>query len=109
MEAEAAKRAIWHNASTRPASVEYAPARAYGDAINRLGDNAEARKLLQDVQGAGIAVRDGEGAFSSSGVGGGSAYPMIQATGLKHVTDRRVAASISNARRGDLSCPVPAK
>lgn len=83
---------------------------AYGEIMKRLSDNADARKLLQDAQRAWIAFRDGECAFSSSGVGGGSAYPMIHAICLKDVTDTRLAqlGVYLKCAEGDMSCPVPA-
>ncbi|WP_432286403.1 lysozyme inhibitor LprI family protein [Aminobacter sp. BA135] len=82
---------------------------AYGDIMKRLSDNAGARKLLQDSQRAWIAFRDAECKFASSGVEGGSAYPMIHSGCLQSLTDARVAqlGSYLKCEEGDLSCPVP--
>lgn len=82
----------------------------YGQIMKRLSDNADARKLLQGSQRAWIAFRDAECKFSSSGVEGGSIYPMVYAGCLQGLTDARVEqlGSYLKCDEGDTSCPVPA-
>ncbi|WP_406872792.1 lysozyme inhibitor LprI family protein [Aminobacter sp. P9b] len=84
---------------------------AYGDIMKRLSESADARKLLQDSQRSWIAFRDAECKFASSGVEGGSIYPMIQAGCLQDLTDARVTqlGAYLKCEEGDLSCPVPAQ
>ncbi|GAA2857718.1 uncharacterized protein YecT (DUF1311 family) [Aminobacter niigataensis] len=84
---------------------------AYGDIMKRLSESAHARKLLQDSQRSWIAFRDAECKFASSGVEGGSIYPMMQAGCLQGLTDARVAqlGAYLKCEEGDLSCPVPAQ
>lgn len=84
---------------------------AYGDIMKRLSESADARKLLQDSQRSWIAFRDAECKFASSGVEGGSIYPMMQAGCLQGLTDARVAqlGAYLKCEEGDLSCPVPAQ
>ncbi|GAA4121844.1 lysozyme inhibitor LprI family protein [Aminobacter aganoensis] len=84
---------------------------AYGDVMKRLSDNADARKLLLDSQRGWIAFRDAECKFASSGVEGGSIYPMIHAGCLQGLTDARVAqlGAYLKCEEGDLSCPVPGR
>jgi len=81
----------------------------YGAIMTRLSGDEGARKLLQESQRAWIAFRDAECKFSSSGVDGGSIYPMIYSLCLKGLTDARVKqlASYLKCEEGDLSCPVP--
>jgi uncharacterized protein YecT (DUF1311 family) len=82
----------------------------YEEIIKRLSDDADARKLLQASQRAWIAFRDAECKFSSSGVEGGSAYPMVYAMCLRGLTDERVVqlGAYLKCEEGDMSCPVPA-
>ncbi|CAI2932747.1 lysozyme inhibitor LprI family protein [Aminobacter niigataensis] len=84
---------------------------AYGDIMKRLSESADARKLLQDSQRSWIVFRDAECKFASSGVEGGSIYPMIQAGCLQGLTDARVTqlGAYLKCEEGDLSCPVPAQ
>jgi len=81
----------------------------YGEIIKRLSDDADARKLLQESQRAWIAFRDAECKFSSSGVEGGSIYPLVYAECLKGLTDARVEqlGAYLKCDEGDTSCPVP--
>jgi len=81
----------------------------YGAIMKRLSDDADARKLLQESQRAWIAFRDAECKFSSSGVEGGSVYPMVYALCLQGLTDDRVKqlGSYLECEEGDMSCPVP--
>jgi uncharacterized protein YecT (DUF1311 family) len=76
----------------------------------RLKDDADKTKLLVDAQKAWIGFRDAECAFSSSGVSGGSAYPMVHAMCLDSLTRKRIAdfKADLNCQEGDLSCAVPA-
>ena len=82
----------------------------YGEIMKRLGDDADARKLLQESQRAWIAFRDAECKFSSSGVDGGSVYPMVHALCLQGLTDERIMqlGAYLKCEEGDMSCPVPA-
>ena len=82
----------------------------YGEIMKRLSDDADARKLLQESQRAWIAFRDAECKFSSSGVEGGSVYPMVYAMCLQGLTDARVEqlGAYLKCEEGDMSCPVPA-
>ena len=82
----------------------------YGEIVKRLSGDADARKLLQESQRAWIAFRDAECKFSSSGVEGGSVYPMVYAMCLQGLTDARVdqLGSYLKCEEGDMSCPVPA-
>ena len=82
----------------------------YGEIRKRLADDADARKLLQESQRAWIAFRDAECKFSSSGVDGGSVYPMVHALCLQGLTDERIMqlGAYLKCEEGDMSCPVPA-
>ena len=75
-----------------------------------MADDADARKLLQESQRAWIAFRDAECKFSSSGVDGGSVYPMVHALCLQGLTDERIMqlGAYLKCEEGDMSCPVPA-
>jgi uncharacterized protein YecT (DUF1311 family) len=76
----------------------------------RLKDNADATKLLVAAQRGWVGFRDAECKFASSGVSGGSAYPMIYSGCAERVTRTRITElqSYLNCREGDTSCPVPA-
>jgi uncharacterized protein YecT (DUF1311 family) len=82
----------------------------YGEIMKRLSEDADARKLLQESQRAWIAFRDAECKFSSSGVDGGSAYPMVHAQCLRALTDERTVqlGAYLECEEGDVNCPVPA-
>jgi uncharacterized protein YecT (DUF1311 family) len=82
----------------------------YARIMKRLSDSPDARNLLQGSQRAWIVFRDAECKFSSSGVEGGSVYPMIYAICMQGITDARVEqlGSYLKCEEGDLSCPVPA-
>ena len=75
----------------------------------RLADDADRKKLLVEAQRAWIAFRDAECAFQSSGVSGGSVYPMIHATCLASLTNQRLMdfKNYLACEEGDMSCPVP--
>ncbi|QGM96260.1 lysozyme inhibitor LprI family protein [Methylocystis parvus] len=76
----------------------------------RLSDDADTGKRLVSAQRAWVAFRDAECAFSSSGVTGGTAYPMIYAMCLEGLTRKRVGDFKSyltcGDKEGDLSCPI---
>jgi len=82
----------------------------YHEIMKRLSGDAIARKLLQEAQRAWIAFRDAECKFSSSGVEGGSIYPLVYSGCLQTLTDARVKqlGSYLKCDEGDTSCPVPA-
>ncbi len=84
--------------------------KAYQEILKRLGDDADAKKLLVGAEKAWLAFRDAECAFSSSSSVGGSIHPMIFAECLTVMTERRVAdlTAYLHCEEGDLSCPVPA-
>lgn len=69
----------------------------------------EQKKQLRDAQLAWIRFRDLNCAFESSGVKGGSAYPMVLSGCLAGVTRARVKqlAELATCKEGDLSCPAP--
>ena len=75
----------------------------------RLKDDADKTKLLVTAQRAWVAFRDAECAFSSSGVTGGSVYPMIHSMCLDGLTQTRAKdlQTYLACEEGDLSCPVP--
>lgn len=77
----------------------------------RLSDDANEKKRLVSTQRAWIAFRDAECAFASSGVQGGSAYPMIYTQCLNGLTRKRIENLKSylacGDKEGDLSCPTP--
>ncbi|BBP71985.1 hypothetical protein PHLH6_39890 [Pseudomonas sp. Seg1] len=81
----------------------------YKQIKERLKDNAEATKLLVDAQRAWIGFRDAECTFSSSGVTGGSVYPLVYSSCLTGVTKVRIEAlkQYLKCEEGDMSCPVP--
>jgi uncharacterized protein YecT (DUF1311 family) len=83
----------------------------YGKIMKRLSDDADARKLLQESQRAWIAFRDAECKFSSSGVEGGSIYPLVYAGCLQTLTEARTQqlGAYLKCDEGDTSCPVPAQ
>ncbi len=81
----------------------------YKQILQRLKDRADARALLTAAQRAWLTLRDAECKFSSSGVEGGSVYPMIYAMCLDGATKQRTAAlkAYLDCKEGDTSCPVP--
>jgi uncharacterized protein YecT (DUF1311 family) len=76
----------------------------------RLKDNADAMKLLVAAQRDWVAFRDAECKFASSGVSGGSIYPMIYSGCAERVTKARIVdlSAYLKCQEGDMSCPVPA-
>jgi len=85
--------------------------KAYKEALLRLKDRGDAAGLLAKAQKSWLAFRDSECAFSSSGVSGGSIYPMIHAICLETLTRERTKQlrNYLHCEEGDLSCPVPAR
>ncbi|SIT09747.1 lysozyme inhibitor LprI family protein [Achromobacter sp. MFA1 R4] len=83
---------------------------AYRDVMARLVDNKDATTRLQAAQKAWLFFRDAECAFSSSGVTGGSAYPMVLSMCLDKLTQARTKElrAYLKCEEGDMSCPVPA-
>ncbi|MBK5528478.1 DUF1311 domain-containing protein [Pseudomonas sp. TH06] len=81
----------------------------YKQIKQRLQGNAEGTKLLVDAQRAWIGFRDAECTFSSSGVSGGSVYPLIYSSCLTGVTKVRVETlkQYLKCEEGDMGCPVP--
>lgn len=67
----------------------------------------EARTLLEKSQRDWLKFARSECAFRSSGVRGGSAYPMIVSTCMQDVTQARADAlqRLLTCEEGDMSCP----
>ncbi len=81
----------------------------YSQIMARLKSDAATTKLLVAAEKAWVTFRDAECNFSSAGVSGGSAAPMIWAMCLDGQTKARVKdlKAYLNCEEGDLSCPVP--
>ncbi|WP_313696967.1 lysozyme inhibitor LprI family protein [Achromobacter sp.] len=84
---------------------------AYKEATARLKDSKDALTQLQSAQKAWLFFRDAECAFSSTGVTGGSAYPMVLSMCLDKLTKARTKElrAYLVCEEGDTSCPVPRK
>ncbi|EHK63606.1 lysozyme inhibitor LprI family protein [Achromobacter arsenitoxydans] len=84
---------------------------AYKDVTARLKNDKEAATKLQAAQKAWLFFRDAECAFSSGGVSGGSAYPMVLSMCLDKLTQARTKElrAYLKCEEGDMSCPVPGK
>jgi uncharacterized protein YecT (DUF1311 family) len=69
--------------------------------------SAGSRTLLRNAQRSWIGFRDQECKYESSGVQGGSAYPMVYSGCLKRLTDERTRQlkALGQCQEGDLSCP----
>lgn len=69
--------------------------------------SSPSRLLLRDAQRSWIGFRDRQCAFESSGVKGGSAYPMVLSACTKRLTEERTRqlTMIGQCQEGDLSCP----
>lgn len=88
-------------------------ARAADQALNARYKAASARLspasrlLLRNAQRSWIAFRDAQCTFETSGVRGGSAYPMVKASCLKELTQQRIRqlSKITACEEGDLACP----
>lgn len=81
----------------------------YRQVQSRLKDSPGGHKSLVAAQRAWIAFRDAECRFAASGVGGGSAMPMVMSNCLEQMTRRRAAdlKAWLNCPEGDLGCPLP--
>ncbi len=84
---------------------------AYKEVTERLKDSQAALTQLQAAQKAWLFFRDAECAFSSAGVTGGSAYPMVLSQCLDKLTQARTKElrAYLACEEGDTSCPVPRK
>ncbi|HAP24918.1 MAG TPA: urease-associated protein [Achromobacter sp.] len=84
---------------------------AYKEATERLKNSKDALTQLQAAQKAWLFFRDAECAFSSTGVTGGSAYPMVLSMCLDKLTKARTKELRAHlaCEEGDTSCPVPRK
>ncbi len=82
---------------------------AYKEVTERLKDSKAALTQLQTAQKAWLFFRDAECAFSSAGVTGGSAYPMVLSQCLDKLTQARTKElrAYLACEEGDTSCPVP--
>lgn len=82
--------------------------RLYRQIERRLGDDADARRLLVAAQRARLVFRDAERAFASSPEGG-SVWPSVNAMCLDQLTRNRVEelGQYLDCPESDLSCPVP--
>lgn len=84
---------------------------AYKEVTERLKDSKDTLTQLQAAQKAWLFFRDAECAFSSAGVTGGSAYPMVLSQCLDKLTQARTKElrAYLACEEGDTSCPVPRK
>ncbi|WP_313621322.1 lysozyme inhibitor LprI family protein [Achromobacter sp.] len=84
---------------------------AYKEAMTRLKDRKDAATQLEAAQKAWLFFRDAECTFSSGGVTGGSAYPMVLSMCLDELTQARTKQlhAYLKCEEGDMSCPVPGK
>lgn len=84
---------------------------AYKEVTERLKDSKAALTQLQTAQKAWLFFRDAECAFSSAGVTGGSAYPMVLSQCLDKLTQARTKElrAYLACEEGDTICPVPRK
>jgi uncharacterized protein YecT (DUF1311 family) len=81
----------------------------YQQITHRLKSNPDSKNLLVGAQRSWVAFRDAECKFSSAGVEGGSAYPLIYSNCVTELTKARVQTfkNYLKCQEGDLSCPVP--
>ena len=79
----------------------------YSAYLTRL--DTQQKKQLKDAQRAWIKFRDLSCEFESSGVDGGSAYPMVLQNCLTAKTRARIddLVKLGQCRERDLSCPAP--
>jgi uncharacterized protein YecT (DUF1311 family) len=75
----------------------------------RLAGDAETKGLFTTAQTAWTAYRDAECTFSSSGVSGGSVYPLIYGLCIQTLTQARIDGlkPYLACVEGDMGCPVP--
>jgi len=80
---------------------------AYNAYRTRL--DAKQKEQLKNVQLAWIKYRDLACTYDSSGVEGGSVYPLIYAMCITRRTHQRLEEikALANCGDGDLSCPTP--
>jgi uncharacterized protein YecT (DUF1311 family) len=78
----------------------------YNSYRTRLDDDQ--KRQLKSVQLAWVKFRDLVCEFESSGVKGGSVYPLILQSCLARVTSDRIKelSILANCKEGDLSCPA---
>jgi uncharacterized protein YecT (DUF1311 family) len=95
------------------AAASYAKAdealnRAYREIARKLNAQDPAAGLFVKAQKSWLAFRDAECVFSSSGVIGGSIYPLIYSTCLETLTKERTKQLLDylKCEEGDLSCPL---
>ncbi|WP_025126301.1 lysozyme inhibitor LprI family protein [Pseudomonas sp. PH1b] len=83
----------------------------YQQINQRLKDQPHTKKLLLSAQRAWVAFRDAECSFSTSGVEGGSLYPVGYSNCITALTQARVESfkNYLKCMEGDLNCPVPAR
>jgi uncharacterized protein YecT (DUF1311 family) len=83
----------------------------YKQIEGRLKDDKETTKLLVSAERAWVAFRDAECDFLTSGVSGGTVYPMIHAICLDRLTSKRFDdfKTYLKCQEGALDCPVPAQ
>ncbi|PMZ75221.1 lysozyme inhibitor LprI family protein [Pseudomonas sp. FW305-70] len=81
----------------------------YQQITSRFKGNPDNKKLLVGAQRAWVAFRDAECKFSTSGVEGGSVYPLIYSNCTTELTKARVQTfkNYLKCQEGDMSCPVP--
>ncbi|MNB92784.1 hypothetical protein D3C75_398950 [compost metagenome] len=81
----------------------------YQQITSRFKGNPDNKKLLVGAQRAWVAFRDAECKFSTSGVEGGSVYPLIYSNCVTELTRARVQTfkNYLKCQEGDMSCPVP--
>ncbi|MFI0849033.1 lysozyme inhibitor LprI family protein [Mesorhizobium sp. IMUNJ 23232] len=84
---------------------------AYQKIEKRLAGDPDTKKLLVTAQRAWVAFRDAECTFQSSGVAGGSIYPMTFSNCQAALTNARLQdfQTYLSCQEGDDSCPVPAQ
>ncbi|MFC3722522.1 lysozyme inhibitor LprI family protein [Neoaquamicrobium sediminum] len=82
---------------------------AYREIVRRIGDDHETKTALTAAQRAWITFRDGECAFQTKSVEGGSIYPLIVADCKTALTEARTEQlkTYLDCEEGDMSCPVP--
>lgn len=81
----------------------------YQQILQRLKDDADAKKRLLAAQRAWLAFRDAECHFSASATEGGTVFPMAYGLCLDSLTKARVQdfKLYLSCQEGDASCPLP--
>ncbi|MCC8462000.1 MAG: lysozyme inhibitor LprI family protein [Rickettsia endosymbiont of Ecitomorpha arachnoides] len=79
----------------------------YKEILKHISDEQEKVNLLKKSQNLWIKYRDADCEFRSSGVYGGSVYPMILLMCLTEKTEERIKEFevMLKCEEGDLSCP----